>query len=105
MCIKDVVSRFVRRCQVNCVYDGFPSDAEYRKSLIEKRFTIGHTSGHNCNSLIDSLLQLLVHHKVVKGPPSGLPVHLWRSGLCEMTRSHLCNHDNIGLRPRLRDEK
>ena len=46
-----------------------------------------------------------MHHKVVKGPPSSLPVHLWRSELCEMTRSNLCNHDDIGLRPWLRDEK
>ena len=68
-------------------------------------YKIGKGSGHNCNCLIDSLLQLLLHHNVVKGPPSGLPVHLWRSELCEMTRSHLCNHDNIVLRPRLRDEK
>ena len=86
------------------VQEDFMTDIERQQQLADLGYKIGKGSGHNCNCLIDSLLQLLVHHKVVKGPPSGFAVHLWRSELCEMTRSNLCRHDNIGLRPRLRDE-
>ena len=39
------------------------------------------------------------------GPPSpAMPIGKWRSELCEMTGSHLCQHENVALRPRLRDE-
>ena len=34
--INDFVYTFVRRCQVHCLYDGFPSDEMYRKTLMEK---------------------------------------------------------------------
>ena len=102
---EDVVKEFCNLCIHDVVRQDFMTDMQRRQQLVDLGYKIGIGDGHNCNCLIDSMLQLLVHHKVVKGPPSRLPFHLWRSGLCEMTRSRLCKHDNIGLRPRLRDEK
>ena len=41
----------------------------------------------------------------MNGPPStNISVGRWRRELCEMTRSHLCQHENVVLHPRIRDE-
>ena len=86
------------------MHEEFLSDVERKQHLVVQGYKLGKGSGQGCNCLIDSLLQLLLHHKVVKGPPStSMPVGRWRSELCEMTRSHLCQHENVALRPRLRD--
>ena len=63
--VEDFVNRFVRRCQINCVYEDFPSDAERRKVLEEEGYAIGHATGQGCNSLNDSLLQLLLAFDVI----------------------------------------
>ena len=89
------MKEFCNICIRDVVQEDFMTDVERKQQLVDLGYKIGKGSGHNCNCLIDSLLQLLVHHKVVKGPPSGLPVHLWRSELSEMTRSKLCNHEKM----------
>ena len=101
---EDVVREFCNICMRDVVQEDYSTDEQRRQQLVDLGYKIGKGSGHNCNCLIDSLLQLLVHHNVVKGPPSRFPMSVWRNELCEIARSHLCNHDNIALRPRLRDE-
>ena len=70
----------------------------------KKGYTIGHTSGRNCNSLIDSLLQLLIANDIIKRPPADAKEHLWRMAACDVVRQHLCSHSNLSLHPRLRSE-
>ena len=101
---EDVVKEFCNICMRDVVQEDYSTDEQRRQQLADLGYKIGKGSGHSCNCLIDSLLQLLLHHNVVQGPPSRLPMSVWRNELCEIARSHLCNHDNIALRPRLRDE-
>ena len=102
--VEDFVYSFTRRCQVSCVYEDFPSDVERRKVLEDEGYAFGHATGQSCNSLIDSLLQLLLTFNVINGPPADAKAPLWRSEACELVRRHLCDHADVGLHPRLRSE-
>ena len=102
--VEDFVHRFIRRCQTNCVYEDFPSDDERRKVLKEEGYDIRSATGHGCNSLIDSLLQLLLTLNVINGPPADAKAPLWRIEACELARQHLCDHSDVGLHPRQRSE-
>ena len=63
----------------------------------------GDGSGNNC--LTDSLLQGLVHHKVIISLENNGRDWEWRRRLCDEVRVHLCCHDDVRLRPKQRDER
>ena len=87
------------------MHEEFLSDYDRKKELGIQGYNLGKASGLGSNCLIDSLLQLLLHHKVVNGPPSTkISAGRWSRDLCERTRSHLCQHENVVLHPRIRDE-
>ena len=86
------------------MYTDFLSDAERRKVLEEEGYAIGHSTGQRCNSLIDSLLQLLLAFNVINGPSADAKAPLWRHEACELARQHFCDHSDVGLHPRLRSE-
>ena len=101
--VEDFVHRFVRRCQINCVYADFPSGAERKKVLEEEGYATGHATGQGCDSLIDAL-QLLLAFNVINGPSADAKAPLWRHEACELARQHLCDHSDVGLHRRLRSE-
>lgn len=70
----------------------------------DQGFRIGRATGQGCNSLIDSLLQLLVALDIIHGPSSDANEALWRHEACELVRSHLSNHSNALLHPRVRSQ-
>ena len=82
----------------------FPSDADRKKDLEKQDYSVGRSSGQGCNSLTDSLLQLLLHFKVIKGPSADVNIPYWRHEACEAVRHHLCTHADKHLHPRLRNE-
>ena len=77
------ITRFVRRCQENCIYDDFPSDKSYRLTLDGYGFGIGRVGGHPCNSLTYSILQLLLVFKVINYPPPDCKREWWCHEICE----------------------
>ena len=100
-----IVKEFCNVCMRDVVHIEFMHDIERRQQLVSLGYKIGKGSLQGCNCLIDSLLQLLLHHEVVKGPPcTKMSLTSWRIELCEMTRCHLRQHEKLHLRPRLRDE-
>ena len=101
---EDAVKEFCNTCINDVVAKDSMSDMQRQEQLLDLGYMIGKATGHNCNCLIDSILQLLMYHKVENGPPANFSVQTWRNELCEMTRAHLCKHENVALRPRLRDE-
>ena len=100
--VEEFVDRFVRRCQKDCVYDGFPSDADRIETLKKSGYALKKVTGHGCNSLIDSCLLLLLHFKVINGPPPDANLAHWRHEACEEVRKHLCNHSDVTLHPRFK---
>ena len=56
--IEDCIKQFALLCQDAVMEDQYPRDASRRKELFEQGYTIGNCSGHRCNCLADSLLQL-----------------------------------------------
>ena len=62
--IEDVVILFTTLCQKHVVVSSYPSDEIRRKNLVVDGYTFGNGSGHRCNCLTDSLLQLLLHFKL-----------------------------------------
>ena len=71
--LDDFVKRFAEVCQAQIVLN-FPSDLTRRSNLERQGFVIGRASGIGFNCLIDSLLQLLVHYKVVACRPRDTPL-------------------------------
>ena len=101
---EDAVKEFSNVCMREVVHEEYLSDYERKRQLVRQGYKVGDGSAVGCNCLIDSLLQLLVFHKVVKGPPcASMSMARWRSEVCEMTRRHLRDHEDRSLRPRLRD--
>ena len=70
--------QFALLCQDAVMVHQYPSDASRRQELFDQGYTIGNCSGHRCNCLADSLLQLLLRHGVLKGPGGGLAIEKWR---------------------------
>ena len=79
----DIITKFVRKCQENCIYEEFPSDKAYRLTLDGSGFAIGHLGGQPCNSLTYSILQLLLVFKIINYPPTGSKREMWCHELCE----------------------
>ena len=69
--IEDVVLVFVNLCQRHIVFEHFPSDDTRRKDLEMGGFAFGSGSGHGCNCLVDSLLQLLLQYKILVDQAQG----------------------------------
>ena len=67
-------------------------------------FAFGSGSGHGCNCLVDSLLQLSLQYQIMNGPSAGVSMAMWRHEVCELVRKHLCGHEDVRLRPRQRNE-
>ena len=84
--------------------DQYPRDTSRRKELIEQGYIIGKSSGHGCNCLADSLLQLLLHEGVLKGPENTLALEKWRHDMCQQVRKHLNESVDEALRPRERND-
>ena len=102
--VEDFVYRFVSLCQANCLYDDFPSDAERRKGLEEEGYAVGKATGQGCNSLIASVLQLLLSLEIINPPSADVTVPYWRHEVCELVRQHFCSVSDVSLHPRLRSE-
>lgn len=84
----------------------YPSDVERRQELLmlyDLDVKQGDGSGNNC--LTDSLLQGLLHHKVILQPENDCRELQWRRRHCDEVRLHLCFHDDVRLRPKQRDER
>ena len=62
---EDFVFVFVTLCQKHVVFENDPSDETRRKYLEMGGFTFGSGSGHGCNCLVDSLLQLLLQYTLL----------------------------------------
>ena len=88
----------------HAVVQNFTSDETRRKDLEKGGFTFGSGSGHGCNCLVDSLLQLLLQYQFLNGPGAGVSMAMWRHEVCELVRKHLCDHEDVRLRPRQRNE-
>ena len=82
----------------------YPSDAERKSNLKKFGYKFVSASGSNSNCLIDSLLFALLHNNVINDPPPKISLSRWKQEMCEMTRHHLSSHDNVSLRPRVRDD-
>ena len=88
------------------VVTNYPSDAERRRELLmSSHMDVRHGDGAGNNCLTDSLLQGLVHQKVIIRPESNCRELEWRRKLCDEVRVHLCFHDDVRLRPKQRDER
>ena len=84
----------------------YPTDAERRAALLtSKGLEVGRGDSLNMNCLSDSLLQCLMHHKVIQMPEDEHNETQWRRRLCASVRKHLCNYGDMRLRPRQRDER
>ena len=84
--------------------DQYPRDASRRKELFEQGYIVGKSSGHGCNCLADSLLQLLLHEEVLKSPDNTLALEKWRPDMCQQVRKHLNDNVDEALRPRDRND-
>ena len=84
--------------------DQYPKDATRRKELCDQGYNIGNCSGHGCDCLADSLLQLLLHHGVLEGPGGTVAIEKWRHDMCQQVRRHLNEHVDEALRPRERND-
>lgn len=70
---EDVVREFCNMCIRDVVQEDFMCDTQRQEQLVDLGYKIGKGDGHNCNCLIDSLLQLL---------PSPLPILYPKSTNC-----------------------
>jgi hypothetical protein len=102
--IEDFVLLCSNLCQKHVVVENYPSDEKRRRDLVSDGYTIGTGSGHRCNCLADSLLQVLLHYKILNGPSAGVNMARWRHEVCELVRKHLSEHEDVSLRPRQRNE-
>ena len=102
--IEDCINKFALLCQDAAMVDQYPRDANRRKELFDQGYTIGNCSGHRCNCLADSLLQLLLHHGVLKGPGGSLAIEKWRHDMCQQVRRHLNEHVDEAMRPHDRND-
>ena len=78
----------------------FPSDEKSRSD----GFTFGGLDGVNCNCLTESVLQLLLHNKMIKSPNVDASVTPWKREVSDEARQYLCAHDDERLWPMQRDE-
>jgi hypothetical protein len=102
--IEDCIKNFAFLCQDAVMVDQYPRDTSRRKELIEQGYIIGKSSGHGCNCLSDSLLQLLLHEGVLQGLENILALEKWRHELCQEIRKHLNDNVNEAFRPRERND-
>ena len=84
--------------------DQYPRDTSRCKELIEQAYMLGKSSGHGCNCLSDSVLQLVLHEGVLQGPENTLALEKWRHELCQAVRKHLNVNVNEAFRPRERND-
>ena len=82
----------------------FPSDAERRLQLMRDGIVLGDIDGLDYNCLFESVLQLLLHNKMLKSPLADIYVSKWKREACEAARTHLCSHEDERLRPVRRDQ-
>ena len=73
--------------------------------MISFQLDVKHGDGAGNNCLTNSLLQGLLYHRVIIKPDSEYRALAWRRRLCDEARLHLCNHDDVRLRPKQRDER
>ena len=102
--IEDCIKTFAFLCQDAVMVDQYPRDTTRCKELHEQGYSIGKSSGHRCNCLADSLLQLLLHEGVLQGPENILALEKWRHELCQKVRKHLNDNVNEAFRPRERND-
>ena len=102
--IEDCIKKCALLCQDAVMVDQDPRDASRRKELFEQGYIVGKSSGHGCNCLADSLLQLLLHEGVLQGPENILALEKWRHELCQKVRKHLNDNVNEAFRPRERND-
>ena len=101
--IEDCIQNCVLLCYDAVVVDEYPKDTLRCKELFDQGYIIGNASGHRCNCLSDSLLQLLLHEGVLQGPDNMLALEKWRHELCQQVRKHLTENVNEAFRPRERN--
>ena len=54
--------------------------------------------------MIESCLLLLLHFKIINGPPSSAKAAHWRHEACEAVRTHLCTHSDVTFHPRVKSK-
>ena len=82
----------------------FPFDTERCLRLTREAVIIGDHVGFDYNCLSDSLLQLMLQHKMLKQPAGNFNMISWRRDVCDAVRVHLFSHDDERLWPVQRDE-
>ena len=97
MIMGDFLVRFSSVAMNNMTIE-YPSDEERRRRLKDEGYTVGRGSAQGCNCLADSLLQVLMHHKMVRKPLKTASERLWQHEVCVAARKHLCEHSNPSLR-------
>ena len=100
--VDDFIVCFTSLCMDLVVFT-YPSDKERKRSLQNQGYTFGVGSGYAFNCLSDSLLQLLISHKIIRESRGNGAQARWRHDACEAVRRHLCEQPDESLRPRERD--
>lgn len=84
----------------------YPSDEVRKKDLfMSDHLEVRHGEGAGNNCLTDSLLQGLVHNKVIVQSETNCKDWEWRRKVCDEVRRHLCSHDDVRFRPKQRDDR
>lgn len=84
---RDILFNFLRFVD-QLVPDNFISDWERQQQLYDRGFSFGDGMGHDCDAtLIDSILQLLLVHGIVKSV--GVGSIQWRRNICHNCLAHL----------------
>jgi hypothetical protein len=105
-CFAEELVRRLVAISMDQAVTNYPSDVERRRELLmSSHLDVIHGDGAGNNCLTDSLLQGLVHQKVIIKPESNCRELEWRRKLCDEVRVHLCFHDDVRLRPKQRDER
>ena len=83
------------------------SDIDMQRKLVCEHLHIGKSEQFGINNacLADSLLQLLMQEHVIDTPvfDNAGAENKWRCNACLAARAHLCNHTDVNLQPRQRD--
>ena len=82
----------------------FPSGEERRLQLMQDGIIVGDIDGSDSNSLAESVLRLLLHHKMIHISVADVNVSNWTREACEAVRIYLCPHDDERSKPIQRDQ-
>ena len=103
--IGDCIKQFALFCQGAVMVGQYPKDATRRTQLCDQGYNVGNCSGHGCDCLADSSLQLLLHHGVLEGPGGTVAIEKWRHDMCAKVRRHLNEHGDEAMRPHDRNDR